>query len=197
MDRLKLNAANEGKTWANLADEERPMPTGDAASYKSETYLPEADDWVKKQEENNREASNARSSLGSSNLENINRNKRSYNRYLEREGLPRRASRTPPRPRRYGIGRSYVPAGTRRRSPSPRRSRRSPSPRRSRRSPSPRRSRRSPSPRRRAYVPARSPSPRRSRRPSVSPLRYTVTNTGEMVNEFGRVLPKRNTRRHR
>jgi hypothetical protein len=40
-------------------------------------------------------------------------------------------------------------------------------------------------------------APRRSHRPSVSPLRYTVAPNGRTVNEFGRNVPRSQSRRRR
>jgi hypothetical protein len=202
------------RSWANMANEEDalrpPAPPSAPATYKSKTYLPNASKWAQRQDTIAEEASAERAQtptpLRNSNIEDIERNKRSYNRYLEREGLPRRANRTPSRERRR---RSY---SRRRRSPSPRhgRSHRSPSPTRRygvgrryvaapgfgtrRRSPSPRR--------RRSHSRRRSPSPRRSysrRRGSrnVSPLRYTIAPDGRTVNEFGRNIPQRQPPRYK
>ena len=206
--------AENTRSWANMANEEdalRPQgPPSAPATYKAKTYLPGASKWAAKQATIEEEASVERaktpSSLTESNLEEFERNKRSYDRYTDRVGLPRRASRTPSRERRrrsderrrtarrrrspsprrrsrsprrrYGVGRRYVAA------PGYGSRRRSPSPRR--RSPSPRYSRRrSPSPR---YSRRRSPSPRRR---NVSPLRYTIAPNGRTVNEFGRNVPDR------
>ncbi len=256
---LMKKQAENTRSWANMMNEENakalPMgPSSAPATYQSKTYLPGAANWAAKQETIAEEASAERAETPTpqrnSNIEDIERNKRSYDRYRERMGLPPRPNKTPSRERRR---RNAEKARTarRRRSPSPRR--RSPSPRR--RSPSPRRRsrspvrrygvgrryvaapgfgsrRRSPSPRRRSPSPRRrSPSPRYSRRrsPSVnefgrnmtrnyrprrqsprgsrnaSPLRYTVTEDGRTVNEFGRDIPARpsargsrfNTRRQR
>ena len=225
---LLQSTAGNTTSWANMADEENAK--------KAKAYLPGASKWAANQatiaEEASAERAQTPNSLSESNLEDIRKTMYAYDKYTDRMGLPRRASRTPtperrrrnyerrrtarrqsprrqsarrqsprrqsprrrsPSPvRRYGVGRRYVAApgfGTRdgRRSPSPRR--RSPSPRR--RSPSPRYSRRrSPSPR---YSRRRSPSPRRRGSRNASPLRYTVTNNGRTVNEFGRNVPARGT----
>ena len=206
--------AQNTRSWANMMNEEDalrpPAPPSAPATYKAKTYLPGASSWAAKQatieEEASAERAQTPNSLSQSNLENIERSKRSYDRYTNRMGLPRRASRTPSRERRrrsderrrtarrrrspsprrrsrspirrYGVGRRYVAA------PGFGSRRRSPSPRR--RSPSPRYSRRrSPSPR---YSRRRSPSPRRR---NVSPLRYTIAPNGRTVNEFGRNVPDR------
>jgi hypothetical protein len=141
------------------------------------------------------------------NAENIERNKRSYDRYLERMGLPPRPNKTPsPRSRRRSR-RSPSPSPVRRqtrhyrrsRSPSPvrrqtrhyRRSssrssrhRRSRSPRHRRSSSRSSRHRRSRSPVRRYtrnYRQRRSPSPRRR-----SPSPVTRYQNGRRVNATGR-----------
>ena len=194
---MQKQVANK-TSWANMANEEdalRPQgPPSAPATYKAKTYLPEASSWAAKQATIEEEASVERaktpSSLTESNLEEFERNKRSYDRYTDRVGLPRRASRTPSRERRRRSDERHRTArrqSPRRQSPrrqSPRRQsprRRSPSPRRRLRSPTRRygvgkkyvaapgfgtrhgRSHRSPSPRRRR------PSPRYSRRRSPSP----------------------------
>ncbi|NDB83815.1 MAG: hypothetical protein EB127_13985, partial [Alphaproteobacteria bacterium] len=183
MEVLKNHAALEGR-WGNVALENVPMgPPSGPVNYKAKTYLPNASDWATRQRTLEEQASSERSrspmTLSNSNLENIERNRHSYNRYRERMGLSPRRNRTPSRERRkkthkrsprrrYGVGKRYNPAprfSLRRRSQSPRRSARH-SPRR-RQSPSPRRSARHsprPSPRRSArHSPRRrqSPSPRR------------------------------------
>ena len=207
---LKADAENT-TAWANMANEGNvknvPMgPNSSPATYKAKTYLPNASKWANNQKKLEEEASAARSnvsnSLSQSNLNDIERNKRSYDRYRERMGLSPRPNKTPSRElrrrsaekrrtrhrrsrspssrrsqspkRRYGVGRKYVPAIE----PGSRRKRSGSPKRHRRRSPSPRR--RSPSPRRRSPSPRRrSPSPRR-RSPSV--------------NEFGRNMT-RNYRR--
>ena len=210
--------AQNTRSWANMMDEEDaqrpPAPPSAAATYKAKTYLPGASNWAAKQATVEEEASAERAETPTpqrpENIEDIERNKRSYNRYRERMGLPPRPNKTPSRERRRRNSEKRRTARRRRspsRSPSPRRRsrspirrygvgrryvaapefgsrRRSPSPRR--RSPSPRYSRRrSPSPR---YSRRRSPSPRRR---NVSPLRYTIAPNGRTVNEFGRNVPDR------
>ena len=246
---IMQNQVANSSSWANMANDDVPMgPNSAAATYKGKTYLPGASSWAAKQATIEKEASAERAmtpnSISESNMEDIERSKRSYNRYRERMGLPPRANKTPSRERRR---RNYEKRKTARRQSPRRRSSRSRSPRRrssrsrSPRSQSPRRRSRSPSPKRRygvgrKYVAAPgfgsrrkpSPKPRYSRRrsPSVnefgrnmtrnygprrrgsrnaSPLRYTVTNNGYTVNEFGRDIPVRrqgqgprfNTRRQR
>jgi hypothetical protein len=218
-----MRKQGENKTsWANMANENDPIPMGPSsapATYKAKTYLPDASKWAQKQatieEEASAERAQTPNSLSESNLEDIRKSMYAYDNYTDRMGLPRRASRTPTPERRrrsYERRRTARRQSPRRRSPSPRR--RSPSPVRRygvgrryvaapgygsrRRSPSPRR--RSPSPRRRSpsprYSRRRSPSPRYSRRRgsrNASPLRYTVANNGRTVNEFGRNVPGRGT----
>jgi len=216
------NLTSGVKTWANAMNEHDLMaPSGKAASYRAQTYLPEANEWIQKQktieEESSRERRNTPNSLSPSNLENIEKNKRSYDRYLERKGLPPR--RRSPSPRRRGSSPRRRGSSPRRRGSSPRHRRRhmanvSHNWRRQstqrRRSPSPRR--RSPSPRhysrRRSLTPNVNEfgrnmtynyrrSPRRSQRPRVSPLRYTVAANGRTVNEFGRNAPRYQSTRRR
>jgi hypothetical protein len=219
MEVLKNHAALEGR-WGNIPEENVPMgPPSGPVNYKGKTYLPNASEWATKQRTLEEHASSERSrspmTLSNSNLENIERNRRSYNRYRERIGLSPRRNRTPSRERRrrtyrrsprrrYGVGKRYNPAprfSVRRRSQSPkRRHSPSPKPRRSakpRQRPSPRR-RQSPGPRRSARH-----SPRRtvnefgrnitySYRPrNESPLRYTIGPEGERVNEFGRNVSRK------
>ena len=231
MEALKNHAALEGR-WGNIAEENHAMepsvpmgPPSGPVDYKANTYLPKASEWANKQRTLEEQASSERSrspmTLSNSNLENIERNRRSYNRYRERMELSPRRDRTPSRERRrrtyrgrYGVGKRYNPAprfSVRRRSQSPRRSAKHsprPSPRRSAR-PSPRRSaryspRRRPSPR---PSPRRRPSPRPSPRRTVNefgrnitysyrprneiPLRYTIGPEGERVNEFGRNVSRK------
>ena len=208
MEVLKNHAALEGR-WGSIAEENHDMepsvpmgPPSGPANYKAKTYLPKSSEWATKQRTLEEEASLERSrspmTLSNSNLENIERNRRSYNRYRERMGLSPRRNRTPSRERRrktyrkrpsqrpsqsprrrYGVGRRYNPAprySVRRRLQSPRR-RPSPSPRRSARH-SPRRSaRHSP---RRSPRPSPRPSPRRRPSPRQSP------SSRRTVNEFGR-----------
>ena len=130
-------------------------------------------------------------------MENIDRDKRSYDRYLERMGLPPRANKTPPRRRqpvrRYVSRRSRSPSRrSRGRSRSPSRSRSSGRKGKHRRSSSRRRSPRRPSVNEfgrnltRNY--RRKPSPVTRRRPS--PRRYTVAENGRTVDEFGRNIPR-------
>ena len=192
---LQSSAKNTG-SWANMMNEEDalrppapPAPPSAPATYKAKTYLPGASKWAANQatiaEEASADRAQSLTPLRNSNIEDIERNKRSYDRYLAREGLPPRANKTPSRERRRRSDQRRRTA--RRRSPSPRRGsprrgsprRRSPSPRRRSRSPVRRYGvgrryvaapgfgsrRRSPSPRR------RSPSPRYSRRRSPSPRR--------------------------
>jgi hypothetical protein len=185
---LMAKQAENTRSWANMANENDPIPMGPSsapATYKAKTYLPDASKWAQKQATIEEEASAERAmtpnSLSESNLEDIRKTMYAYDNYTDKMGLPRRASRTPTPERRR---RSDERRRTARRRQSPRRGqsprRRSPSPTRRygvgrryvaapgfgsrRRSPSPRR--RSPSPRR------RSPSPRYSRRRSPSP-RYS------------------------
>jgi len=225
---LMKKQAENTTSWANMANEENAKkalmsPNSAPATYKAKTYLPDASKWAEKQatieEEASAERAQTPNSISESNMEDIERNKRSYDRYRDRMGLPPRANKTPSRERRRRSDerrRTARRQSPRRRSPSPRYSRRqsprrrSPSPTRRygvgrryvaapgfgsrRRSPSPRR--RSPSPRRRSPSPRRrSPSPRRRspspRRRGSSPLRYTVANNGRTVNEFGRDVPAR------
>ena len=188
---------NKNTAWGNLAgfeEDEKKMVnnTGPMASPVS----PKSPDYNE-------------STPRTGNAENIERNKRSYDRYLERMGLPPRPNKTPsPRSRRRS---RRSPSHSRRhgRSPSPvrrqtrhyRRHSRSPSPRRRSRSPR----RRSPSPvtryqngrrvnasgREVAYGPpvatTRFPSVNTPEGP-VSPPRYETrfTENGRRVNEFGR-----------
>ena len=197
---LLQSSAKNTKSWANMMNEEDalrpPAPPSAPATYKAKTYLPGASKWAANQatiaEEASADRAQSLTPLRNSNIEDIERNKRSYDRYLAREGLPPRANRTPSRERRRRSDQRRRTArrgsprrgSPRRRSPSPRRRSRSPVRRYGvgrryvaapgfgsrRRSPSPRR--RSPSPRRRSpsprYSRRRSPSPRYSRRRSPS-----------------------------
>jgi len=176
---LMKKQAENTRSWANMADEEDalrpPAPPSAPATYKAKTYLPGASSWAAKQatveEEASAERADTPTPLRNSNIEDIERNKRAYNLYTDRMGLPRRASRTPSRERRRRSNERRRTA-RRRRSPSPR----------------------GHSPRR------RSPSPRYSRRRgsrNASPLRYTIAPNGRTVNEFGRNVPdRRHTQRN-
>ncbi len=186
------NQAGNTSRWANMANEDVPMgPSSGAATYKAKTYLPGASSWAAKQASIEKEASAERAmtpnSISESNMENIERSKRSYNRYRERMGLPPRANKTPSRERRR---RNYEKRRTARRQSPRRRSPRRQSPRRqspSRRSQSPRRRSRSPTHKRRYGVGRRyvAAPGYESRRRSRSPRRRSPS-----VNEFGRNMTR-------
>ena len=224
MEILKNHAALEGR-WGNVALENIPMgPPSGPVNYKAKTYLPNASEWATRQRTLEEQASSERSrspmTLSNSNLENIERNRRSYNRYRERMGLSSRRNRTPSRERRrkkpsqsprrrYGVGRRYSV----RRRPSPRRSARH-SPRRTvnefgrnitynyrprgytvrnRRKVSPLRYTTGPEGQAVDEFGRNIPRNYRSRKPSrsISPLRYTVAPNGKTVDEFGRNVSRR------
>ena len=212
---LMRSQAQNTRSWANMANEESPIPMGPSsapATYKAKTYLPDASKWAARQEtiaeEASAERANTPTPLRESNLEDLEIDKRAYNNYREQMGLRPRPNRTPSRERRRRSNERRRTA-RRYRSPSPRRGYRRASPRRRRsQSPSPNRRgpvrrygvgsryvaapgfgsrRRSPSPRR------RSPSPRRR---SPSPRRYSRRRSPS-VNEFGRNLTRNYNRRPR
>lgn len=195
--------AENTRSWANMMNEENAKagligPNSAPATYKALGYLPNAGKWAAKQETIAEEASAERAETPTpqrpENIEDIERNKRSYNRYRERMGLPPRANKTPSRERRRRDAEKNRTA--RRRSPSPRRSQ---SPRNRRRH--------SRSPVRRygvgrRYVAApgsrrerRSPSPRRSYSRRSHSRRSHSRRRSPSVNEFGRNMTRNYRRR--
>jgi hypothetical protein len=143
------------RAWANMMNNSPVKPPTNAASYKAKTAKYKAPR-PKTPEDN---------SLRESDYENIEKSKRSYDRYREKMGLSPRANKTPEKKERRGRKRSKSPTKKRHyrnRSYTNEFGRHIP---------------------RAKYIRSASRVKRKVR--SQSPARYTVKN-GQIVNEFGR-----------